>query len=300
MMAQGVKDDSHLERLLNDSSYAAQEKLDGMRAIIHITNKGIRVFSRSAGVGDPTRPLEKTGSLPHLVSLEFPQLVGTILDAEILVPGVDSASLAGAIHSKESSGVNGLVKAFVFDVVAYCKDDLHARPLRDRYRYLEFTRTRLHSPHFDFLSWAFSTIEKKRLHRQVIKNGGEGIMLKNLDSTYAIGSRPANCWYKAKKSMTIDAVVIGFSKGKGKFNEQIGAVRFGQYIDGELVELGQASGMTDIERSEMSEYPSRYLGKVVRIKGMERLKSGAIRHPVYAGLNRDKDPRQCIWYQGEQ
>ena len=49
-------------------SYIAQEKLDGMRAIVHITKQGLRIFSRSAGVEDPTQPLEKTSALPHLAT----------------------------------------------------------------------------------------------------------------------------------------------------------------------------------------------------------------------------------------
>ena len=73
-------------------------------------------------------------------------------------------------------------------------------------------------------------------------------MLKRLDAEYVQGGRPTNNWYKAKKSATFDCVVMGFSLGKGKYNTQIGAVRFGQYHNGNLVELGQASGMTDADR----------------------------------------------------
>ena len=89
MNAQGIKDENHLDQLISNPNYAAQEKLDGMRAIIHICKDGLRIFSRSAGVEDPTRPLEKTSSLPHLAEMKFPDLAGTILDAEILAPGVD-------------------------------------------------------------------------------------------------------------------------------------------------------------------------------------------------------------------
>jgi ATP-dependent DNA ligase len=93
---------------------------------------------------------------------------------------------------------------------------------------------------------------------------------------------------------------MGFSLGKGKYNTQIGAVRVGQYADGKLVEIGQASGMTDADRALMSKYPERYIGKVVTIKGMERLKSGAIRHPQFGGMRSDKKPTECIYYGGEQ
>ena len=125
-------------------------------------------------------------------------------------------------------------------------------------------------------------------------------MLKRLDAEYVQGGRPANNWYKAKKSSTFDCVVMGFTRGKGKYNSTIGAVVFGQYVDGKLTELGQASGMSDEIRRQMGSNPERFIGRVVEIQGMERLKSGAIRHPRFVSMRTDKRPEDCIWYQGEQ
>lgn len=300
MNAQGIKDQNHLEQLICNTNYAAQEKLDGMRAIIHICKDGLRILSRSAGVNDPTRPLEKTSSLPHLAEMKFPQLAGTILDAEILAPGVDASSMAGAIHSKHAGPTNGLVKAFVFDVLRFIGDDMSSKALQQRIRVLEILKIQIQSPFIIFLPWAFTSTDKRNLYNNVLLHGGEGAMFKRLDATYVQGGRPTKNWYKAKKSATFDCVVMGFSLGKGKYNKQIGAIRFGQYHNGKLVELGQASGMTDADRTLMSKFPDRYIGKVVTIKGMERLKSGAIRHPIFGGLRSDKKPNECIYYRSEQ
>ena len=300
MNAQGVKDDDHLNLLLQSQNYIAQLKLDGMRAVVHITSSGLRIFSRSAGVADPSRPLEKTSSLPHLASLVFPELVGTVLDCEILAPGKDSAELSGLIHRKEIDSDNTKVKLFVFDILSVNGKKITDRPLRHRLSELLTISHKITSDHIVILPYATTPIQKRKLYDKVIANGGEGIMLKRLDATYLEGERPSNNWYKAKKSSTYDCVVMGFSKGKGKYNEQIGAVKFGQYVEGKLIELGQASGMNDRIRQEMSYNPGKYLGQVVLIKGMERLKSGAIRHPQFAGMHLGKHPLQCIWYGGEQ
>jgi ATP-dependent DNA ligase len=233
--------------------------------------------------------------------MKFPQLVGTILDAEILAPGVDIASMSGAIHSKHAGTTNGLVKAFVFDIVRYNGEDLSSRTLHQRIGVLEVMKTQIHSPHIIFLPWAFSAKDKRKLYDDVLKRGGEGIMLKRLDATYIQGARPVNNWFKAKKSATFDCIIIGFTKGKGKYNSHIGAVRFGQYIDGKLTEIGQASGMTDADRTLMSKYPEQYIGRVICVKGMERYKSsGAIRHPIFVGIRNDKRPTECIYYRSEQ
>ena len=300
MNAQGIKDDTHLGVLLESSNYIAQIKLDGMRAVVHITQDGLRIFSRSAGVADPSKPLEKTSSLPHLAALKFPELVGTVLDCEILIPGKDSAELAGTVHRKELNQDNTKVKLFVFDILLINGKKITDRPLRHRLSELLTISHTINSNDIIILPYATTPIQKRKLYDKVIANGGEGIMLKRLDAPYLEGERPANTWYKAKKSATYDCVVMGFSKGKGKYNEQIGAVKFGQYVEGKLIELGQASGMNDRIRQDMSYNPGKYLGQVVVIKGMERLKSGAIRHPQFVEIRNNKHPLQCIWYGGEQ
>lgn len=298
MNAVGIKDESHLQELLASNHYMAQEKLDGMRAVVHVTKAGLRILSRSAGVQDPSRPLEKTQSLPHLARLDFPGLIGTILDCEILARNMDSATLAGSIHSKDKS--NGHVMIHVFDVLHYCGTDLMNKTLFQRFVWLLILKSRMAGRYIEFLPWATSTEEKQSLYRRVMSNGGEGIMLKNLHATYLQGGRPVGNWWKAKRSATFDCVVTGFTKGKGKFNERIGAVIFGQYVNGKLMELGQASGMTEAIRNDMSHYPQSYIGRVIVIKGMERLKSGAIRHPQFVCMRADKQPHECIWYQGER
>ena len=300
MNAVGVKDDAQLNRLLNDSAFVAQEKLDGMRAIIHITKDGLRIFSRSAGVADPSRPLEKSSALPHLAAIKLPGLNGTILDSEILLPGEDSATLSGMVHRKSGNGQNHLVKIFVFDILRYRCSDLMSKVYDDRLTVLDEVKMQLSSPHIIVLPVADTSKSKRALYQSVLKSGGEGILLKRLDAYYYPASRPSNNWYKAKRSASFDCVVMGFTKGKGKYNTRIGAVKFGQFVNGKLVELGQASGMIDAIRADMSANPDSWIGKVITIKGMERLKSGAIRHPQFDKIRFDKNPGDCIWYDSEQ
>src|ERR1051326_1476580 len=251
MNAVGVKDDAQLNQLLDDSAFVGQEKLDGMRAIIHVTKDGLRIFSRSAGVADPTRPLEKTSALPHLAEIILPGLNGTILDSEILLPGEDSATLSGTVHSKNRNGQNHLVKIFVFDILRYRCSDLMSTVYDERLTVLDEVKLQLSSPYITVLPVADTSKSKHSLYNSVLKSGGEGILLKRLDAFYYPASRPQNNWYKAKRSATFDCVIMGFTKGKGKYNTRIGAVKFGQYVNGKLVELGQESGMNEASRANM-------------------------------------------------
>jgi hypothetical protein len=64
--------------------------------------------------------------------------------------------------------------------------------------------------------------------------------------------------------------------------------------------MGQTSGMTDDVREAMSDDREMWLGQVMRVGGMERLKSGAIRHPRYLGIVEDKKAEDCIYSPTEQ
>ena len=300
MNAQGMKDDAHLQALLDNDNYIAQEKLDGMRAVIHVTKDGLRIFSRSAGVADPTMPLEKTRALPHLAALTFPGLVGTVLDAEILIAGKDCAEISGALNLKNVNDDNHQVTAFVFDILKLNGVGVTNKPLQQRISLLESVQSQVENEHIVFLPWARSASDKRTLYRSILDSGKEGIMLKRFDAMYVEGSRPSNNWIKAKRSATFDCIVLGFSKGTGKYNSQVGAVIFGQYRDGKLIQLGQASGMSDSIRSLMSRSPEPYLGRVVEIRGMERLRSGSIRHPIFVKIRTDKQPTDCQWNENEQ
>lgn len=125
-----------------------------------------------------------------------------------------------------------------------------------------------------------------------VKAGGEGLMVKNRASIYVPGKRPTQTWYKVKKFNTLDVIILGFQGGQGKYEGQIGAVRFGLYDDGKLCEVGQTSGMTDEMRRTMTTYKEDFIGKVMEIRYFG-LTAGTPRHPQYLRMRDDRTPRSC-------
>lgn len=304
MNALGITE-SELDSFLTNEDYVMQEKFDGMRAIVHITDNGLRIFSRNAGVGDPTKPLEKTQALPYFAKIQFPELVGTVLDAEIMGTGT-AAEVAGAVHRNGGTDSGG-TSLYIFDILYIRGRDLRDECLNVRLTELDSIASTLRVEEQWSSRWMriwfppyyHSHSDKKRILDEVFDRGGEGVMFKNLEGVYVSGDRPADNWYKYKKHKKFDCVVMGFTNGKGKYVGAIGAVIFGQYKNGKLVELGQASGMNDAVRKDMSDNQQKWIGKAIVIEGQERLKSGAIRHPRYRGES-GKLSKDCVWYQNEQ
>lgn len=83
---------------------------------------------------------------------------------------------------------------------------------------------------------------KKRLH-EVVKSGGEGLMLHLADAPYESGR--SDTLLKLKPWQDAEAVVVEHLPGKGKYTGQLGALRV-RLPDGRLLSLG--SGLSDAQR----------------------------------------------------
>jgi ATP-dependent DNA ligase len=78
------------------------------------------------------------------------------------------------------------------------------------------------------------------------------------------------------------------------YHNWIGGIKFGEYENDELMERGTCSGMTEEIRADISNNKNYYLGKVIEIDGMERIKkTKAIRQPVFKRFRDDKEPNDC-------
>jgi len=152
--------------------------------------------------------------------------------------------------------------------------------------------------------------DKESLLNTVLKAGGEGIVLKHLDSPYVENERNREHWMKVKFEVTHDVVIMGYEEPKQYtvkvgstkptlsklwVNKWIGTVIFGAYDKkGELVRMGCCSGMVDKIRKDISEHKEQYLGRVIEVKGQCVTEAGAIQNPRFVGLRTDKDAKDCL------
>ncbi len=157
-----------------------------------------------------------------------------------------------------------------------------------------------------------SEFTKHDMWNYALEHGFEGLVHKRLASLYVPGYisndtvriRGSKDWIKQKKKREFDVVILRFTDARfgrtGQFDGMVGAVVFGQYKNGELVEIGQASGFDVATRQDMTDHPEKYIGKVAVVEAQERSSArDRLRHAQYKGLRDDKRPEECVYDENE-
>ena len=277
----------------NNSMLAVQQKFDGFRETVYFEEDGrIRVMS-----GTET---DHSQGLPHLTERIIPELAGTILDTEGMGPThrIESAKSvfgSGPEASRAWQEANGRGYLVAFDCMRFRGEDITQKPLRERLEYLTEVIGILEVCGIDTIHQIRTVTNGKREHYDaVVERGGEGIVVKDLDSLYDAGSRN-KAWTKVKPVRTWDVVIVGFTPGQGKFEGLAGAICYGYYKNGILEHVGNSSGMTWLIRADMSMRPEQYVGRVVEIRGQEASAEGCIRFPRFVQMRDDKKAESCVW-----
>ena len=303
------------EELWNHPDYIAEEKLDGERFKMHIFSDGNRFDSRTISK-KTDRFTEKTGNVPHLAKFVLPELAGTVLDGEIKF-GDDSMSTSTIMGCLPEEAIARQTEAkkwvsyYVFDIIRYKGKNIEHYPYHQRKGLLIEVYFKYLQVNHHFVKPAVNHENKKRFCDEIFAKGGEGVILKNLNAPYT----DKKGWVKVKAVANFDVVVIGYEeatpetikKGDDKAtisrlaaNGWIGALVFGQYVDGKLKKFGRCSGMPDDIRADFSLNKKARLGTVITIEAQSRIpKTGYFRHPRFLMLRPDKNANQCIYWENE-
>lgn len=294
--------------LMKAAGWHAEEKLDGDRRIAQFCPEGVRFTGRVISKKTGTL-VEKTDNLPHL-NPAVAHLVGTVLDGEMICdfPGARSRDVTSIMGSHPDVAIakqkeRGWVRYAVFDCLFAKGEDLRGFTLAERREIAAAVLKAWANPHAVLVP-AVSDGREEFL-AGIWDRGGEGIILKRLDSVY--GDEKA--WVKVKRELSFDVVVMGYDEPKEESVKVdgtrsitkyaaaglIGAIRFGQYKDGVLTYCGSCSGFDDDLRLSMSKDRDGHLGKVFEITAQLREPSGHFRHPRFKGFRDNKMAEQCLW-----
>src|SRR6202521_2371919 len=213
-----------------------QPKYDGLRVQIHKNARDVSIFSRN---------LESmTEMFPELVAAASSlKVMSVILDGEAIAYNPESEEYVPFQETtarRRKEGIQEMaasvpMRAFVFDVMFRDGSDLTSLPYERRFEIvqelLQDSDTLLTAP-------LMRTDSAEVLTRELLDNissGLEGVVAKRLDSPYQAGARNFN-WVKLKRNTsgqlndTIDVVLLGYYRGKGKRAEfGAGALLAGVY-----------------------------------------------------------------------
>lgn len=219
--------------------FAVEPKYDGVRCQLHLDKtqhleKGEGLFKQQAFfVKIYSRNLDNTTHMfPDITRvLEQLQVKQVILDGEAIgfnPKTGDFLPFQETVQRKRKHGIKAKsesvpLKVFVYDILYLDGQPVWRQPFVKRRQQLEKVLKNVDS---DRLQLTEQTIvdnvdQLKSLVKQYLDDGLEGAMCKKLDTTYQAGGRSFN-WVKYKKSTqkgladTIDAVVMGYDRGKGK------------------------------------------------------------------------------------
>lgn len=264
--------------------YACEEKHDGVFASLQISGSGPHdLRSRNGLVIGEKDPLVEP--FRHLV-------LPDVLRGGVLVGEFEIATQA----STDRVAVNGYRRMFVFDV-AQLNGRPHGDTLEGRRWWLEELWPCL-PPDVRKLLVLTEQWESGFWHhaQKIVADGGEGMVLKRLDSRYQAGRNNCPDWRKCKKHVEDDFVAMGVSIG-----EKTGVVtslKVGKYIGGVLKQVMLAGLSKEMEalRAVGKLTDENVRGGVVVVRGFEQFRSGAIRSGGIVGLFRgDKDAVDCTW-----
>lgn len=203
---------------------AVEHKYDGFRCQIHKRGSVVEIFSRNQE--------RMTHMFPDLVKAVKACIKpkDAILEGEALafneatgqfLPFQDTIQRKRK-HDIERAAEELPMKLFLFDILYADGMDYTPQPYLSRRKKLERTVSR--DCDSIRLSSQIITSDAKELNaffNEAVENGLEGIIAKDLKSPYEAGARKFS-WVKLKKSYqaalsdTIDAVILGYFKGKGK------------------------------------------------------------------------------------
>lgn len=262
MLASAMPEDRKLRDYCTPE-WVLEEKLDGHRLLVTIKDGAVVATSRPGATHGAT-----VRTLPAHITAVALELMHGIYDAELFVPGGTSSDVTRL--DKRDDLVLGL-----FDVLELEGKSLMAMTYRVRREMLLDSAGLIDIE--PGTKGPVQVLEVQPVSKQAVDKiwaaGGEGAILKRLESLYQSGYRSPD-WVKIKKLEAAVLQITGFKKGKLGPNS--------------IVELKDKNGLETAVKVLNNETlalidkdPSAWIGKNLVISYIGKTSLGAYRHPCW-------------------
>ena len=247
-------DDDDADTFIDDAAWAAQQKLDGNRVLLHVgLERRFGTNRNGQETAVPADVLDGADGLPE----------GTILDGELI---------AGTYH--------------VFDVLRVGTTDVIKRGYHERFTLLADDLEPGFSGPLQLVALATTTKEKRALHTRLLNAHAEGIVFKKLDAPYTSGRASSGGSQRTLKfTKSADVVIVENAGNAYRMVVKDGATWF---------DVGKVfSGSTNESRTAIDAALSRGERVVAEVRYLYATSSFQLFQPVLSRVRDDKDANEC-------
>ncbi len=303
-----------LSRWLNEY-HAIEPKLDGARVRLFMGLAGNTL--NSGRRSDVTFAyIERADNFPHLRDAVVPELAGTILDAELIMPApvflddkrgwtvgpLNSTMAVLNINPAEGAArqaKHGRAVLHVFDVLAVSGEPTLDLPYVERRalaaKAVEALQSVVEEPEtVQFVPDFPATAEEIG---RALDRGYEGVMIKRRNGKYLPGKR-GDEWLKVKAMSTGDFFIVGSNPGAGRNAGKVGSLKVAYWDGKKPVLCADVRGFDDATCDELTDPETgdvrkEFVGRVLELMGQSRTKNNRIRHPHFIRWREDKTYLDC-------
>jgi DNA ligase D-like protein (predicted ligase) len=277
-------------------------KWDGYRAVAH-TGKAQKLYSRNG--------LSFEHDYPGIWTALKQFKTSAIMDGEIVALDNKGRPSFQLLQQYKTDPSIDLIY-YVFDLLSLNGKDLTSLPLLERKQMLQTMLGKYKHPYIRYSDHIET--KGKQFFRMLGKKGLEGMIAKRETSHYVTGKRTGD-WLKIKHVLGQEVVIAGFTAPRGS-RKFFGSLLLGVYEKGKFIYVGHAgTGFTEQSLADLHKKMTPLITNenpfgrkvpanspvtwvkpklVANVKFTEWTSDGAMRHPVFLGLRKDKAAKEVV------
>lgn len=239
----------------------AQTKMDGMRAMIVSDKNTVTVYSRN---GNKLIKLDNHfKSIIQHDDIVYDGELTVRTDGKILNRQAGNGICHKAIESVSTISTDEVSKIHItlWDAIPLKNfwEGKYNTPYTERLKLLtDMKPTKLHS--IVDTHYVNNLDETQELYQEKIKNGEEGLILKNTNHIWE--NKRSTQIVKMKEELDIDLKVVDWNEGEGKYTGKLGALVCENNKGDIRVSVG--AGLTDLNREQLTK--DKIIGKIITVK----------------------------------
>ena len=269
------------EWMWNSPFWAAEAKHDGSRYLAYVNGQDVPSDKLDVKLISRGQKIDRGTNVPHIAA-ELKEFQGCIFDGEILAQDGKFESTISVMNSSASEALkkqkqSGWLNYHVFDLLYYNGEDIRSWPLILRYKKLQDLLASKLSQYVRLVTQIRGK-DKLAYYQLEVQNGREGVILKNLNTRYAIG------WCKVKATNDFSTVITKIHSDRDAIELSV------NNGNGKLIKVGDCAATSHQLQIQLRRNPEEYLGKVLDVKCLGLIGENSLRSPVWIRLRPDMLP----------